>query len=163
MQEESVAEMLLPLYFFAKAFYIGQGEAQPYPLELRATGPAVLSQVEHSAFTTLFSWDLKPKFPFFVSFLSCDSRRCRRGGSRQLAGDAHGSVRPLPPPQPPARLPSLLCVLYPPDSPSQAPLALFLNQPSCALAEGLGWEPHWSGDGAGQVKTAELRFGTRWI
>lgn len=40
--------------FFAKAFYIGQGEAQPYPLELRATGAAVLSQVEHSAFTTLF-------------------------------------------------------------------------------------------------------------
>lgn len=86
------------------------------------------------------------KIPLFLSFLSCDSWRRWRGGSRQLAGDAHVSVWPLPPPQPPARPHSLLCVLYSPDSPSQAPLALFLNQPSCALAEvgaGLGAPLEW--------------------
>lgn len=54
MQEEFVAEMLLRLYLFCQNFLHRTGRSAAIPMELHATGAAVLSQVEHSAFTTLF-------------------------------------------------------------------------------------------------------------
>lgn len=155
MQEEFIVEMLLRLYPFCQSFLHRTGRNTAIPTGTAC--PRGCCPVSRGAqcLYSLFSWDLKPKFPFFSLFLSCDSRRCWREGSWQLAGDAQVSPWPLPPPQPPAHLHSqhsMYCIppfLIPGTS---CPLGslFFLNQPSCALAEagaGLGTplDPTWHG------------------
>lgn len=134
--------MLLRLYLFCQSFLHRTVRSAAIPTGTAChRGCCPVSNGAQCLYNP-FSWDLKPKFPFFCVFFDSDSWWCWCGGSWQLAGDAHLSLWPLPPPQPPARCTPVLCVLYSPSSPSQAPLALFLNQPSCALAEvGAGLEP----------------------
>lgn len=163
MQEEFLVEMLLRLYlFFCQSFLHRTGRSAAIPTGAAChRGCCPVSSGAQCLYNP-FSWDLKPKFPFIPPFLNRDSRRCWRGGPWQLAGDAHVSPWPLPPPQPPAACtPGTLCTVFPtfPIPGTSCPLgSLFLNQPSCALAEvgaGLGTplDPTREGDGVGEVKT----------
>lgn len=150
MQEEFVAEMLLRLYLFCQSFLYRTGRSAAIPTgAARHRGCCPVSSGAQCLYNPFFSGS-EAKIPFFFSplFLTRDSWRRWRGGSWQLAGDAHVSLWPLPPspaPCPPASWHSVYCIPHIPH-PRHLWVPFFLNQPSCALAEvgarlGIPWDP----------------------